>query len=72
VVSPNDRPGETLARVSQWLDAGTTLVLVIDAPRRQAYAYREDGDVNLVSADARLDGGLVLPGFSCRLVDLLR
>jgi hypothetical protein len=26
IVSPDDRPGEYLAKVAQWLDAGTALV----------------------------------------------
>ena len=32
VVSPNDRPGELLAKVGQWLDAGAKVVWV-DRPR---------------------------------------
>src|SRR3954464_15362773 len=36
VLSPDDRPGETLAKVGDWLDAGAQLVWVIDPERRLA------------------------------------
>ena len=71
VVSPGDRPGELLAKVGQWLDAGTKLVWVIDPAREQAAIYGADGEVTLVGADGRLDGAPVLPGFTCFLTDVL-
>ena len=72
VVSPGDRPGELLAKVGQWLDAGTKAVWVIDPPRAEARAYRDDGDLTIVPPNGFLDGGSVLPGFTCALTDLLR
>jgi len=73
IVSPDDRPGELLAKVAQWLAAGTRLVWVIDPERREARAYREDGDLAVIGAEGRLLGGeSVLPGFSCLLADVLR
>src|SRR5436190_21493813 len=33
VLSPGDRPGEPLAKIADWLSAGTRLVWVIDAER---------------------------------------
>ena len=71
VLSPDDRAGEVLAKVSDWLNAGSALVWVIDADRRVARVYRADGSESLLSADASLDGGDVLPGFTCRVSDLL-
>ena len=72
VVSPGDRPGELLAKVGQWLDAGTTLVWVIDPARVKASVYRDDGEVTIVALDGQLDGAPVLPAFTCSLGDLLR
>ena len=72
VVSPGDRPGELLAKVGQWLDAGTTLVWVIDPARVKASMYRDDGEVTIVAHDGQLDGAPVLPAFMCSLGDLLR
>jgi Uma2 family endonuclease len=72
IVSPNDRPGEVLAKVADWLQAGTTLVWVIDPARRIARVYRSDGSESVLSEGDALDGEDLLPGFACRLDELLR
>jgi Uma2 family endonuclease len=71
VLSPNDRPGEVLAKVADWLTAGTRLVWVLDPERRCARVYRADGSEALIPEDGTLEGEDVLPGFSCRLGDTL-
>lgn len=71
VLSPDDRPGKVLAKVADWLSAGTRLVWVVDPERRLARVYRHDGSETLVSTDGALDGEAVLPGFSCPLVSIL-
>ena len=72
VVSPGDRAGELLAKVGQWLDAGTTLVWVVDPARAKASVYRDNGEVTIiVAADGRLDGAPVLPAFTCSIADVL-
>ena len=72
ILSPDDRPGEYLAKVAQWLDAGTRLVWAIDPQRAEARVHRADGSLTIVAQDALLDGEAVLPGFSCRLSEVLR
>jgi Uma2 family endonuclease len=72
IVSPDDRPGELLAKVADWLDAGSKLVWVIDPLRGVARVYRDDGDVTIIPADGELDGEGVLPGFSCALAEVFR
>ena len=67
IVSPDDRPGEVLAKVSDWLDSGVSLVWVIDPQRAEAHVHRLDGGLELIGADGVLDGEAVLPGFSCQL-----
>src|SRR2546427_13271345 len=42
VLSPDDRPGETLAKVGDWLEAGARLAWGIEPPRRLARIYRAD------------------------------
>ena len=71
VLSPRDRPGETLAKIGDWLEAGARLVWVIDPERRIARVYRQDGTESTVDDQARLDGQEVLPGFSCELASIL-
>ena len=70
ILSPDDRPGEVLAKVGDWLEAGVRLVWVIDPERRVASVYRDDGSVMTVSSDADVDGEAVLPGLSLRLSEL--
>jgi Uma2 family endonuclease len=71
VLSPHDRPGDTLAKVADWLSAGTKAVWVVDPERRLARVYRQDGGETIVTADGRLDGEDVLPGFHCPLGSVL-
>lgn len=71
VLSPHDRAGEVLAKVADWLTAGARLVWVVDAERRVARVYRGDGSEAIVEADQALEGEDVLPGFSCRLAEVL-
>ena len=72
IISPNDRPGELLNRVGDWLEAGVRIVWVIDPPRQSARVHAADGSVVFVARDGRLDGESVLPGFALVLGDVLR
>src|SRR5216117_3163356 len=67
VLSPGDRAGEILAKVADWLSAGTKLVWVVDPERRLTRAYRHDGSETIVTVHDALDGEDVLPGFACPL-----
>ena len=71
ILSPDDRAGEVLAKVADWLEAGTRLVWVIDPERFEAHIYRSDGTLSVLARDASLDGENVLPGFSCALREIL-
>ena len=71
ILSPDDRPAAYLAKVAEWLGAGTALVWVIDPQRQHGLAYRADGSLTIIAADGQLDGESVLPGFSCPLAEVL-
>ncbi len=71
VLSPGDRPGEVLAKVADWLTAGTRLVWTVDPERRVARVYRHDGSETFVTAEGGLEGEDVLPGFACSLESIL-
>lgn len=70
VLSPGDRAGETLAKVADWLNAGTTLVWVIDPVRRLARVYRSDGSEAIVDEHSALEGEATLPGFAMSIAPL--
>ena len=69
ILSPDDRPGEVLAKVADWLEAGVQLVWVLDPIRREARVYRADGSLSTIEVAGELKGEDVLPGFVCRLTD---
>src|SRR5688572_23891813 len=56
VLSPDDRPGEVLSKVGDWLAAGVRLVYVIDPDRREARVFRADGSLTVVGESDALDG----------------
>jgi Uma2 family endonuclease len=70
VVSPSNRPGEMQREVSEYLEAGVLLVLVVDPARRRAALYRQ-GEVfpTILSESDVLENLPELPGFACRLAD---
>src|SRR5688572_3246813 len=70
ILSPEDRPGEVLAKVGEWLEAGVQIAWVIDPDRKVAHAYRSDGSITPIASDGWLDGESVLAGFSCALGEL--
>ncbi len=72
VLSPDARPGEVLAKVADWLNAGCKLVWILDPIRSMGRAYRADGTEALLGADDAFDGEDVLPGFACPLSEVLQ
>lgn len=71
VLSPGDRPGEVLAKVADWLNAGSRLVWIVDPRRRHIRVYREDGSQSVVNDDGILEGEDVVTGFTCRADSIL-
>ena len=67
VLSPDDRPGDVLSKVGDWLEAGTSLIWVVDPERGSARVYRTDGSQELLAEGDRLDGESVLPEFQYEL-----
>jgi Uma2 family endonuclease len=67
VLSPDDRPGEVLAKIGDWLTAGVALVWVVDPVRRAARVYRADGTEAVLPVGDALDGEQVVPGLSVPL-----
>jgi len=70
VLSPNDRPGEVLSKIGDWLAAGVPLVWLIDPQRGDARVYRADGTQNHLGEQDSLDGESVVPGFRWPLENL--
>ena len=71
VLSPNDNSRDVLEKVGEYLDAGTRLVWVIDPEKRTASVYRSLMGVRVLGEADSLGGEDVVPGFACRLADVL-
>jgi Uma2 family endonuclease len=71
VLSPDDRWPEVEAKITEYLDAGTVEVWVIDPRKRQAHAVTPAGRRVLGGGD-ELASPELLPGFALRLADLFR
>jgi len=54
VLSPSDRWPNVLAKVAEYLDAGSTVVVVLDDDRRLAHIYRADAAPNILGAEEDL------------------
>lgn len=65
VISPNDRAGEVLDKIQEWLEAGARLVWAVYPTRRSVVAYHDDGTIQLHTDRDTLSGAPVLPEFIC-------
>ena len=64
VISPNDRYTDVEAKVSEWLDAGTRMVIVVNPRRRAVRVHRSPTEIDdLVEGDS-IEGGDVAPGWN--------
>jgi Uma2 family endonuclease len=67
VLSPTDRWPRVFAKVAEYLEAGTTVVIVLDDKRRSAHVYRADGPDQILSGDEELTVPDLLGDFSVRV-----
>jgi len=65
VVSSGDRTTEVAEKVQMWLDAGVRLVWALYPTRRSVEVYHSVQAPLDLPESATLDGGDVVPGFSC-------
>ncbi len=71
VLSPPDQLREVLDRVGEYLQSGSRLVWVLDPEEGSVAVHRSLTHVRRIALDGSLDGEDVLPGFSCRLAEIL-
>jgi len=69
VISPNDLYTEVSEKVTEWLKAGSKMVVVIN-PRTEQVLVHMPGDVNVLEGDDTLDGGDVVPGWQLPIKEL--
>ena len=64
VRSPSDRWPQILAKVAEYLEAGVTVVVVLDDARREADVFGVEGPRRRLGAEDALEVPELLPGFT--------
>jgi Uma2 family endonuclease len=70
VLSPDDRWGDLVDKLSEYFAVGVQVVWVADPKTQSVYVYRAPSKVQHFSPDDVLSGGEVLPGFSVPVAEL--
>ena len=70
VVSPSDRPVHVFDKAQMWLRHGVRLVWITDPEARTITALPQSGPTRTFTEADTLDGGDVLPGFTCPVRDI--
>ena len=70
IASPSDRPSQIRGKAQMWISYGVPLVWVVYPNTRTVDTYPSDGPVVTLGEDDTLDGGDVLPGFTCTVRDI--
>jgi Uma2 family endonuclease len=70
VISPSETASELEEKLDDYRACGTLLIWVVDPVRRTVKIIVSDAPPRWVREGERLDGGAVLPAFSCGIADL--
>jgi Uma2 family endonuclease len=67
VLSPSDRMRQVSRKLDHFFEHGTRLAWLVNWPKQQVHIYTADSIESLTNLDDVLTGGVVLPGFKCKL-----
>ncbi|MCE9566675.1 MAG: Uma2 family endonuclease [Planctomycetes bacterium] len=70
VLSPNDRRPDVRAKIKEYLFYSVPLVWLVDPETKTVMVYNGNMRGLELGDDDLLDGGSVLPGFSCKVSEL--
>ena len=70
VVSPSENRAAVARKVSDWLHAGSLVVIVVDPSRTECAVYRTDQPIERLTVADNLSVPELLPGWSVSLRDL--
>jgi Uma2 family endonuclease len=70
VISPSNTAAEVQGKVREWLEAGARLVWVVHPSPKTVEVVRSLQDRETLAVGDTLDGGDVLPGFSCSVEEI--
>ena len=70
VISPNDRYTEVEEKVTEWLEAGAKMVIVVNPRRRSVRVHRSPSDVIDLTEGDVIDGADVVPGWTLPISEI--
>lgn len=70
VISPHDLYTEVEEKVIAWLDAGTSMVLVVNPRKRTVTMYRSLTTITVLIENDQLDGADLVPGWTLPVRDI--
>ena len=70
VLSPSESASELEEKLDDYLFSGTPLIWVVDPVRRTVMIVAADAPVRWLRESDTLDGGTVVPGFTCPVSDI--
>lgn len=70
IASPSDGPRQLFDKARMWISFGVPLVWTVDPQARTLDVHQPNQPLIRLSTDDLLDGGQVLPGFTCTVADL--
>ncbi len=71
VLSPGNRISQILDKIAEYFAAKVRMVWVVDTEDRTITVYRKPDEGKVLHEKATITGEDVLPGFSCKVADLL-
>ena len=72
VLSPSESASELEEKLDDYRACGTPLIWVVDPVRRTVMIVASDAPVRWLREGDMLDGGDVIPGFSCEVAELFK
>jgi Uma2 family endonuclease len=70
ILSPSETASELEEKLDDYLVSGTPLIWVVDPVRSTVMIVSADAPVRLLHEGDTLDGGNVIPGFTCAVSDI--
>jgi Uma2 family endonuclease len=71
-ISPNELADAVIEKVEDYLAADVKLIWIIYPARRRAVSFAPNGFSQWIDESGELDGRDVVPGFRCRLSEILQ
>ncbi len=71
IISLSERPGQMSRKVREYFDTGAVQVWHVFPERQEVVVFTSPTETQTLGAKGILDAGGLLPGFSCRVADLL-